>query len=289
MDSAVALRFSLHPEAWLLAITLGGAYVYLLSAWGPRFAPAHLRRSGWATRQQKLLYGAGVLLFWVGTSWPLHELGEDYLYGAHMAQHLLFQLVAAPLLLLGMPAWLLRAIMRPAWLTRVVAVTTKPLVALILVNALVAVSHTRGWVALSVGNGLFHFFAHVLLVVVGLVMWWPVFSPLPELPHYSYIGRMGYLFSHSIVPTVPASFLTFASAPLYASYAEAPRLADWLTPLADMQIAGLLMKIGGGLLLWGVIAVLFFQWAREDRDGGPDFLYWRDYAGTDQIPELTTT
>jgi putative membrane protein len=286
-ELATALRYQLHPEAWLLALVLGGGYLYLCRSWGPRLAPAHLARRGYATRQQKVLYGTGVALFWLGASWPLHGLGEDYLYGAHMLQHMVFQLAAAPLLLLGTPTWLLRALLRPAWLHRAVEVMTRPLVALVLVNALVAVSHTRGWVALSVGNGLFHLFAHVLLVVVGLVMWWPVLSPLPELPHYSYIGRMGYLFSHSIVPTVPASFLTFASEPLYPSYALAPRLADWLTPLADMQIAGLLMKIGGGLLLWGVIAVLFFQWSREDQSGGPDFLYWRDYAGTDQITELT--
>jgi putative membrane protein len=286
-DPSSALAYQLHPEAWALALLLGGGQAYLRRRWGPQLAPAHLARTGYASRQQTALYAVGVVLFWLGASWPLHGLGEDWLYGAHMLQHLLFQLVAAPLLLLGTPAWLLRALLRPAWLSRTVAVVTSPLVALVVVNAFVAVSHTRGFVELSVGNGLFHLFAHVVLVLVGLVMWWPVLSPLPELPHYSYLGRMAYLFSHSIVPTVPASFLTFASEPLYASYAAAPRLADWLTPLVDMQIAGLLMKIGGGLLLWAVIAALFFQWAREDASGGPDALYWRDYAGTDRIPELT--
>ncbi|CAN5330240.1 cytochrome c oxidase assembly factor CtaG [soil metagenome] len=288
VDFSTAAQFQIHPESWLLAVVLGGGYAYLLSAWGPRFAPAHLARSGYATRRQKITFAIGVALFWFGAGWPLHGLGEDYIYSAHMAQHLIFQLMAAPLLLLGTPAWLARALLRPAWLTATVRVATKPIVALLIVNSLVAVSHTPFWVGLSVSNGLFHFSAHVLLVAVGLVMWWPVFSPLPELPHYSYIGRMGYLFSHSIVPTVPASFLTFASEPIYPSYALAPRLADWLTPLVDLQIAGLLMKMGGGLLLWGVIAAMFFNWSREELTGAPDHLYWRDYDGTDEIPELTS-
>lgn len=287
-DLSGALAYQLHPEAWALALFLGGGYAYLRSAWGPSMGPAHLARQGYATRSQKVWFYGGVALFWFGASWPLHGLGENYLYGAHMLQHMLFQLVAAPMLLLGTPAWLFRALLRPRWVHRTVDALTRPVTAIVVINVLVAVSHTRGWVELSVTNGLFHIFAHVLLVLVGLVMFWPVFSPLPELPHYSYIGRGAYLFSHSIIPTIPASFLTFASEPLYPSYALAPRLIDWLSPLADMQVAGLLMKIGGGLLLWFIIGVLFFRWAREDATGAPDFLYWRDYAGTDRIPELTT-
>ena len=286
VELSTALRFQNYPEAWLVALILGGGYAYLLSAWGPRLAPPGLRASGYATRTQKLQFASGVMLFFVGASWPIHGLGEDYIYSAHMVQHMLFQLAAAPLLLLGTPAWLLRALLRPAWLTALVRVVSKPIVAVLLVNSFVAVAHAPFWVEATVDNGLFHLFTHVVWVAVGLVMWWPVLSPLPELPHYSYLGRMGYLFSHSIVPTIPASFMTFADEPFYPSYVAAPRLAEWLDPLTDLQIAGLLMKIGGGLLLWGVITFLFFKWAAEDRDGGPDFLYWRDYPDTDDIPEL---
>ena len=285
----VAVPYAFHPEAWLLALFLGGGYLYLLSAWGPRHAPAHLRRTGYATRQQKVLYGLGVVVFFVGTAWPIHDIGEDFLYSFHMVQHMLYQFIAAPLLLLGVPAWLYRAILSTPRRLNVARTLTRAGYALVLVNAWVAVAHTVGFVELSVNNGLFHLATHVLWVVVGVLMWWPVLSPLPEVPHYSYFGRMAYLFSHSIVPTVPASFLTFSRQAFYPSYVDAPRVFASIDPVTDLQIAGLLMKIGGGLLLWSVIAILFFRWAAEDRDGGPDFLYWRDYAGTDQIPELTTT
>ena len=286
IDPSVALRFQAHPDAWLLTLILGGGFAYLRSAWGPRFAPVHLRRTGFATRQQKWLFYTGVAVFGIGASWPIHGLGENYLYSFHMVQHLLFQLIAAPLIILGTPAWLLRRLLAPKWLFTTVKTVTMPLVALLIVNSFVAVSHTPFWVEASLANGLFHMFTHVLWVLVGWVMWWPVLSPLPELPHYGYLARMGYLFSHSILPTVPASFLTFATEPFYPTYVNAPRIWESITPLVDLQIAGLLMKIGGGLLLWAVIAALFFQWSREDRTGGPDALYWRDYAGTDQTPEL---
>lgn len=281
VDVAVALRFQAHPEAWLLATVLIGGYHYLLAAWGPRHVPGRPP----ATRRQRALFIAGAVLLWLGTDWPIHDLGEEYLYSVHMVQHLVFQLLAAPLLLLGTPAWLLRALLRPAWLQRALRAATKPLVALLAVNAYVALNHTTAWVDATVANGAFHFGAHVLLVVLSVLMWWPVLSPLPEIPHASYPGRMAYLFAHSIVPTVPASFLTFATAPLYAAYANAPRLNAVLTPVQDQQVAGLLMKIGGGLLLWGVIAALFFRWSHEEETGGPDVLYWHDLQADLPTPE----
>ena len=75
--------------------------------------------------------------------------------------------------------------------------------------------------------------------------------------------RMLYLFVWSVVPTVPASFLTFGSAPLYKFYERVPHLFG-LSTLEDQQIAGLIMKIGAGLLLWVIIAVVFFRWAAEE-------------------------
>jgi putative membrane protein len=62
---------------------------------------------------------------------------------------------------------------------------------------------------------------------------------------------------------VPASFLTFGSAPLYKYYVGLPHL--WgLSTLEDQQVAGLIMKIGAGVLLWALIAVFFFRWAADE-------------------------
>jgi putative membrane protein len=74
---------------------------------------------------------------------------------------------------------------------------------------------------------------------------------------------MGYLFLQSLIPTIPASFLTFADEPVFPVYETLPRL--WgLSVLDDQLIAGLIMKIGGGAVLWTAIAVIFFKWAFEE-------------------------
>jgi putative membrane protein len=138
-----------------------------------------------------------------------------------------------------------------------------------------------------VANDAFHLLAHVGWMAAALVMWWPVLSPLPELPHLSAPGRMLYLFGQSIVPTVPASFLTFGESLLYSTYLSSP-MTFGVDPIADQQIAGLLMKVAGGFFIWGVIAVIFFRWSSAEETGAPDRLYWRDLEpGLEQITTTT--
>jgi putative membrane protein len=93
------------------------------------------------------------------------------------------------------------------------------------------------------------------------------------MPTLSLPGRMLYLFLQSIIPTVPASFLTFGSSAMYPFYEHAPRIWGW-SAVTDQRIAGLIMKLVGGLILWGVIAVLFFKWYAVEQQGG-----WDELAG----------
>ena len=275
--------FQAHPDSWLLVVALAGGYLYALSAWGPRHAPGGRP----ASRSQRWCFLGGVAVMWVGADWPIHTLAEDYLYSAHMVQHLLFQLVAAPLLILGTPGWLARKLLSPQPVLVVWRIITRPLSALLIAGAWTALMHVP-WVVNNASlNAPFHFTLHVLLVVFSVIMWWPVLSPLPEAPHASYPVRMVYLFGHSIIPTVPASFLTYSSSPLYEVYERAPRIAAWLDPLTDQQVAGLIMKIPGGLVLWAVIAVLWFRWQAEEESGAADMLYWRDLEGA--LPDQGST
>lgn len=260
-----------HPDAWLLSVALLGGYFYALSAWGRTDASGPP-----ATRRHKLYFTLGVAAIWIGTDWPVDALA-DQLFSWHMVQHLVYAFVAAPLLILGTPGWLLRRLLRPRWLAATWRFMTQPLIALVLFNAWMLGYHWPFLVDLSVTNDLVHFAVHILWIGTALVLWWPVLSPLPEMPHLSYPVRMAYLFGASIMPTIPASFMTFGQTPLYETYAATAPL--WgLDALLDQQIGGLIMKIGGGLLVWGVILALFFRWHHEEESGGPDILYWRDIA-----------
>jgi putative membrane protein len=140
----------------------------------------------------------------------------------------------------------------------------------------IAISHWPALVDLALRYELVHLAVHIVLVGTALAMWWPVVAPLPEFPRLSDPGKMIYLFGQSILPTVPASFLTFADGPIYEFYANAPRL--WgVSVVGDQQVAGLIMKIGGGLLLWSVIAVLFFKWSAKEEKQSSEELAWEDF------------
>jgi putative membrane protein len=267
-----SLAWTPHADVWLLVTALVGGYLYALSAWGAKARPG--RRP--ATRGQRLCFFAGAAVLWIAADWPIHPLAEGYLYSVHMVQHLLFQLVAAPLLILGVPAWLWRRLFAPRPVAAFVRMITQPLPAIAAVGGFTAFMHWPTVVNTVAQGGLLHLGAHIALIFFSFIMWWPVLSPLPELPHLSYLGRLAYLFAHSILPTVPASFLTFAREPLYSAYAQVPQLVSWIDPVTDLHLAGLIMKIIGGLYIWAVMAILFFRWHAEDETGAPDFLYWRD-------------
>jgi putative membrane protein len=226
-----------------------------------------------AGRRARFLGGVAVLF--LGAAWPIHDLAEGYLYSMHMVQHMLFTFVAAPLLLTGMPDWMWRGLLRPAPLRVAWAFLTRPVVALIVANAVLLLTHWPEIVTVSVRSELAHFSLHTLLLGSAIVMWWPVLSPLPELPPISRPGQLLYLFFQSLAPTIPASFLTFGTQPLYPIYASFPRI--WgIDPLTDQLIAGLIMKLVGGAILWAVIASIFFRWAREERTEGWDASKFRN-------------
>lgn len=265
--------FHAHPDVWLLMALLVVLYLLAVKRWGPAEAPDPDHPVG---RKKAILYGLGVTSLWVGADWPIHDISESSLLSVHMIQHMLFTFVAPPLLLMGLPTWMLRKILGPPRVMKVVRTLTRPILALIVFNAVIAITHWPALVDLSLRVEAVHFIVHSVLVVTAVMMWWPVVGPLPETARLSEPAKMLYLFGQSILPTVPASFLTFADGVVYEFYANVPRI--WgTTVVGDQQLAGLIMKIGGGLLLWSIIAVLFFKWSAKEESGSAEEVAWDDF------------
>ncbi len=252
------LAFHVHWDLLGLVAVLGLGYWYGLRRLTPHYAP---QGEPAVTRRQQGFYYSGLAVLFLVTSWPFHDIGEGSLFMFHMVEHLAISLVVPPLLLLGMPWWFMRLLVRP--ILPVVRFLTRPLVALALFNATLALLHWSEIVRLMVQNDAIHFFAHLGLFVTAILMWWPVIGPIPDLPRLAPFPRMGYLFLQSLVPTVPASFLTLADGVVYPVYEAFPRL--WgISVHTDQVVAGLLMKLGGGAVLWLSITIIFFTWFAEE-------------------------
>jgi putative membrane protein len=122
---------------------------------------------------------------------------------------------------------------------------------------------------------------HLMFMAAAVMLWWPVLSQLPELPRLSYPMQMLYLFLTTIPMSIVAVYITYSSALLYPAYASAPRVLA-LAPLQDQLLGGLIMWIPGGLVFFGVISVIFFQWQSH---GAQDTVAsaqvdWRPASGT---------
>lgn len=242
----------------LVAAMLGG-YWWMIA----RIGPLAVDDSDTViTGRQVLAFVSATVSIWVVSDWPLHDIAEEALLSVHMIEHLVLALIVPPLILVGIPGWAWRLLLEP--ILPVMRRLTHPAVGLFSFNVLFAATHWPPYIGLQNSSEAAHFVAHAALILSAFLMFWPVFSPLAELPRLAPGPRIGYLFLQTILPTVPASFLTFTSINLYASYAGSERL--WgIDAVTDQQAAGLLMKLGGGLIFWSMITVVFFTWVRNER------------------------
>jgi putative membrane protein len=274
------LTWQPHVEVWLLVGGLIALGWYAAHVVGPKAVPAG---EVVVTRRQKGFFVAGIVTLWVAADWPLHDVSEEFLYSAHMVQHFLIAYVVPPLFLLATPTWLGRLILGHGRVERVVRVLARPIPAAVLFNGVIIFSHWPSVVNVSVSNGVVHYGMHVLLVTVALLAWIPVCGPFPEM-RMSLPAQMIYLFTMSIVPTVPAAWLTLGDKIVYDAY-DIPERLWGISAISDQQAAGLFMKLGGAMYLWGIITVLFFQWAwrHEQADRRGELVTERDVLTWDEV------
>ena len=249
-------RFQAHPDVWLLVACLTVAYVYMVRVVGP-----HAVAFGQpvVTRRQITAFVAAMVMLWTASDWPVHDLGEQYLYSAHMLQHMMLSYFLPPLALLATPEWLLRALVGDGRVYGGLRWLCKPVVAGVAFNVSVMVTHIPGVVNASVegSSPVLHYALHVMVVSLSLLMWMPVCGPFKEL-HLGTGGKMIYLFLQSVVPTVPAGWLTFAEGTVYQAYDQPVRVWGW-SITTDQQLAGAIMKTGGSIFLWSIVGYLWFK------------------------------
>jgi len=246
-------RFQFHPEVWLLVAFVVGSYTYAIRVIGKRVQPS----GEVVSRKQLRAFVAAVLLLWVASDWPMHDISEEYLYSAHMLQHMILSYFVPPLVWLATPAWLFDVVVGRGRALPVVRFLSRPPIAGVLFNLVVMITHIPALVNRSVSNGPLHYTLHVLVVVSSLLMWIPVLGP-NKAWHMGYGGKMIYLFLMSVVPTVPAGWLTFAEGVVYRSY-DIPVRVWGISATVDQQLAGAVMKLGGSIFLWTVITYMFFK------------------------------
>src|SRR4051812_26061556 len=255
--------FTVHPSTVVGILGLIGLYEWrirslenLPSVRGMPDAETHASRIPF--------YIALVVMFFSLNGW-IHDLGDSYLFSAHMVQHLMLALVVAPLMIMATPGWMLRPALASRPVSAVARWVTNPLRAFAIFNVVMCAWHLPPLYNLAMAHHNVHIVQHLMFLVAAVLMWWPILSPLPELPRLAYPLQMLYLFLMSIPMSIVAVYIAYASSVLYPAYATAPRI--WgISPMQDQLIGGLIMWIPGGLFFFTIISVIFFRWQQHEGD-----------------------
>ncbi len=244
--------WDLHPSVVLGLVLLGGLYVH----WGGLKAP----------RRRVTAFTAALLVLGLALNGPLHRLSDSYLFSAHMVQHLVLTLVFPPLLLYGTPPSVVRPLLRPRQVLAFARGATRPLTAGALFSVPITLWHVPAFYEAALEHHPLHILQHLVFLATAVIMWWPLLSPVPELPRASYPTQLLYLFALGLPMSLAGALITLADRVLYPFYQTAPRV--WgLTPLAEQQLGGLLMWVVGTLYLWCAATVVWFRWAMREEQG----------------------
>jgi len=243
-------EFTVHVSTVIGLVGLGALYL-----WRARHAPADVAGRSPTTGQRAMFFTALAIIFLSLNGW-LHDLSDSFLFSAHMVQHLVLTLVAPPLLVMGTPGWMLRPALRWPGVSPVARFVTKAPVAFVIFNLIIIVWHLPPMYEFALEHHPIHIVQHLCFMVAATLMWWPVLSPMPELPRLSYPLQMLYLFLMTIPMSIVAVCIAYSDHALYPFYAAAPRI--WgITPMQDQTIGALIMWIPGGLFFFTVISYCF--------------------------------
>jgi cytochrome c oxidase assembly factor CtaG len=200
------------------------------------------------------------------------DAAADHLLSAHMAQHLLLVVVAAPLLIVGSPVLAMSRLLPKGWRRatrpwgrsgpiRVACRTlTNPVASLFLVTAVLWAWHVPLLYEAAVENPILHVVEHASFLGTALLFWWVALQPSGPR-RLSRGADVLYVFAGALQSGALGALLTFASSPIYSLYAH--RTAAWgASPVSDQQLAGLLMWVPSFVVHLLAAGALFVAWLR---------------------------
>jgi cytochrome c oxidase assembly factor CtaG len=223
-------------------------------------------------RWQVIAFGSGLIALFIALISPLNAFGTA-IFSAHMLQHLILILVAAPLLVLGAPLvpfmwalprperrkiarwWRQAKVVRAGWHS-----LTQPLFVWFLHTITLWLWHLPALYQAALEQPSIHELEHISFLGTALLFWWVLIQPTGRR-RLGYGASLLYVFTTALQSGALGALLTFARTPLYPIYTSSA--AAWnLTILEDQQLAGVIMWVPAGVIYLGAALVLLSQWLR---------------------------
>jgi cytochrome c oxidase assembly factor CtaG len=238
--------FTFEPLFLALAVVAGGLY------WR---AARRDRPPAWRIA----VFALGLLLVAGALNSPLETLAAHYLLLVHLLQNVMIADWAPPLLVLGLTPAMRESVVRAGG--RAFAFVTRPRVALPIWLGGWYLIHLAAFYDAALENPWLLNVEHLILVVIGLVFWWPVLADTPH-PTPTTV-RIAYLGAAFVASSFLGLALTFSNTPFYGFYEDAPRL--WgLEPVEDQNLGGVLMTGEQALVFLAAISAMVLRLLKEE-------------------------
>ena len=248
-----------HPQIHWLAdpavlaplLLMAGIYVW-------RFRQARSESGARGASGWRALAFAGAMLALLGALVsPVDGLGEDYLFSAHMLQHVLLGDVAPLLLVLSLSRVILRPVTRRLMrVERALGRLASAPAALLLWLGTMYFWHIPAIYDAATEQPLLHAFEHFSFFAAGIALWWPLIQPVPMRRALTGLQPLGYIAAAKGGLAALGLFLAWSSTAHYPLYEEAPRI--WgLSAVEDQNVAGAIMMVEQSLTLVLVMVWVF--------------------------------
>ena len=257
-----------HPSVVVGCIALVAGYLVFLVPKGRQLAGTAERL--WRT----VAFVTGVAILFVALVSPLDPLSDEYLFSAHMVQHILIAFLAPVLFVVGLHRGPMRRLLRRGWIDRIERAVGRPRVAWPLFVVTLWAWHLPVLYEATLHSERIHITEHLLFLVTGTIFWWPALTPVDER-RMDPMPAVAYLFAASLANSLLGIVLTFAPAGLYPSYVHPedslgllPLIRGrWgITPAFDQQLGGLFMWVLGMVIFVLAIVAAFVRWYRQPEE-----------------------
>ncbi|MBE9917347.1 cytochrome c oxidase assembly factor CtaG [Paenibacillus donghaensis] len=265
--------------AFMLLVT--AAYFVVIGPLSEKFADSEPVPFG-----KKLSFVCGMVILYLAQGGPINLLGHT-MFTFHMATMALSYLVAPPLLMMGLPTWLWRAILAVNPFKKF-SFFARPVVAAVIFNGLFSFYHFPAVHDYVMLHFTVHRLYYVLLFVTAVLMWWTLINPLPGKNKTSGLAKTGYIFLNMVLLTPACGLIIFAIKPLYATYSDpnvwaqamgycvtgdpskllkafgGPTFFNIMSTKVDQQVGGIVMKFIQEIIFASMLARVFYRWYKDE-------------------------
>ncbi len=284
-----SLAMMWSPFTALVFLLIIGSYLYVTGPGRARWVPSE----GPVPLLPKIWFVGGIFFLYLAFGSPIDLLGH-LMFSFHMLAMALAYIIAAPMLLAGLPEWMLRPIGKIPGI-RKLRFMLHPIITLLLFNIAFSLYHVPHVHDYIMTNYTVHTLYYVLLFVTALMMWFPVICPVKVFDQLEGFKKMGYIFANSVLLMPACALIIFADEPMYATYTDpamwaiamgycipnmssaaildmfsGPQSLSWMEPLRDQQLGGVMMKLIQEAVYGSILVYVFKQWYRKENPKGSD-------------------